>query len=250
VSPDAALIVSGSRNDAVRVWDPQGRQLHKLNGLRDMITDIVFSPDGTHFAAADAPGEIMLWTADGTVLTPVFKAHTGFLPELAFSPDGTRLASGGADNLVKLWGVDGSPQGEPLAGHLAPVQSVAFAPDGKTLASGSLDGTVRVWNLATRAARVLFVGIRVDQVGFIGSQVWVRANGETLLLYDSELRLQATLLLRRAGVLAYTPDGWFFGPAGVERSVRVYDRAGRELDPEASQARYSQEQLRTAVAAR
>jgi WD40 repeat protein len=249
LSPDAKLIVSGSRNDVLRVWDPQGKQLHALPGLRDMITDIVFSPDGKLVAAADAPGEIMLWNADGTVHTPVFKAHKGFLSKVAFSPEGTFLASGGADNLVQLWGLDGSPQGEPLSGHLAPVQTVAFAPDGKTLASGSLDGTVRLWNLATREARVLFVGVGVNQLGFIGNQMWVRANGETLLLYGSDLRLQATLLLRRDAVLAFTPDGWFSGPDGVVRAVRLYGGDGRQLDRAASQARYSLEQLRAAVAA-
>lgn len=247
VSPDSKLIASGSRNDSLRIWDQQGKQLHALTGLRDMITDIVFSPDGKVFAAADAPGEIMMWNSDGSVRTNVFKAHNGFLAELAFSPDGKLVASGGADNAVKLWNLDGSPAGEPLTGHLAPVQAVAFTPDGRIIASGSLDGTVRLWNPATRAVRVLFVGVAVNQLGFIGSQMWVRANGETLLFYNPELQLQATLVLRRDAVMVITPDGWFAGPMTTTHYVRVFTPDGRQLSPEESGARFSFPHVRYAV---
>ena len=250
VSPDGKLIASGSRNDALRIWDAQGKQLHALNGLRDMVTDIEFSPDGKLFAAADAPGEIMVWNADGTVRTNVFKAHNGFLSQLAFSPEADVIASGAADNLVKLWNIDGSPAGEPLAGHLAPVQAIAFAPGGRIVASGSLDGTVRLWNPRTRVARVVFVGIGVNQIGFIGNQMWVRAGGETLLLYNTDLHLQATLVLRRDAVLAVTPDGWFSGPFNAPRYVRVFGADGQELNATDAGVRFSFRDVRIAIAGR
>jgi WD40 repeat protein len=250
MSPDGTQIASGSRNDTLRIWNLEGEEVRALRGLRDMITDIVFSPDGKLLAATDAPGEFMLWNADGTVHTNVVKAHKGFLAKVAFSPDGTLLASGGADNMVKLWNLDGSPQSEPLAGHLAAVQTVAFTPDGKVLASGSLDGTVRLWNLVTRDARVLFVGIGVNQIGFLGSQLWVRADGETLLFYDMDLRLQTTLMLRRDAVLSFTPDGWFFGPADASRFVRLFGRDGQLLNDAATAAHFSAERVRAAVAPR
>jgi WD40 repeat protein len=243
VSPDGQLIASGSRNDALRVWNPQGKQLHALNGLRDIITDIAFSPDGTLFAAADAPGEIMIWNANGTVRTNVFKAHQGYLSQVAFSPDATVLASGGADTLVKLWSIDGSPSGEPLRGH----QSLAFAATGAVLASGSADGTVRIWNVAARDARTIFIGIGVDQVGFLRDLLWVRANGETLLLYDADLRLRATFLIRRDGVLDYTPDGWLAGSGDATRALRLYRADGSTLSDSEVSARLAPDRVRAAL---
>src|SRR5262249_17817294 len=120
---DGQSVVSGSRNDRIRVWNTGGTRLHELGGLRDIVTDIAFSPRGDVFAASDAPGEIMIWNVDGSVHTNVFKAHDGYLHALAFSPDGTRLASAGADAVIKMWDLNGRPQATPLTGHVGAVQA-------------------------------------------------------------------------------------------------------------------------------
>src|SRR5207244_2418061 len=62
-SPDGTLVVSGSSDETVRVWDSQ--------------------------------------TGD-SVLSPL-KWHTGRVNSVAFSPDGTRIVSGAYDNTIVMW---------------------------------------------------------------------------------------------------------------------------------------------------
>jgi WD40 repeat protein len=241
------VVASGGRNDRIRLWSLEGKPFRELGGLRDIVGSIAFSPRGDVLAAGDAPGGIMLWNADGSVRANVFKAHRGFLHSLAFSPSAESLASAGADGLVKLWSIDGKELGPPLVGHVGPVHSVAFSADGEVLASGGVDGTVRLWSLPTRQARLLFVGLPVNQVGFHGSRLWVRANGQTIYFFDQNLEPTATMLLRRDAALVFTPNGWFSGPPRVRRAVKLFRASGQPLTDSDVATRMSAERVLAAV---
>ena len=108
-SPDGEMLVSGSDDGSIRLWD--------------VATEQQF-------------GEPLM-------------GHTSSVLSVAFSPDGETLASGGGyDQTIRLWDVDTGQQiGEPLMGHTSSVKSVAFSPDGEMLASGSGDRTIQLHNM-------------------------------------------------------------------------------------------------------
>ena len=97
------------------------------------------------------------------------------------------------------------------------------------LASGASDGVVRLWRFPSRDAEEIDVGLPVDQVGFEGRLLWVRAGQDWLFLYDSGRRLVATGKLFPTGLLVFTPDGQFAGPSAASAIVRVFDASGAGL---------------------
>src|SRR5258708_34311676 len=46
-SPDGGLLASASRDDTIKLWDPQtGEHLRTLEGHSDSVLSVAFSPDG------------------------------------------------------------------------------------------------------------------------------------------------------------------------------------------------------------
>ncbi|CCM02480.1 uncharacterized protein FIBRA_04580 [Fibroporia radiculosa] len=104
ISHDGQIIVSGSADKTIRVWDANtGRQL----GLP-------------------------------------LRGHTQSVRSAAISHDGQQIVSSSGDNTVRIWDVGSGRQvGSPLEGHTAWVTSVAISPDEQRIVSGSDDMTIR-----------------------------------------------------------------------------------------------------------
>ena len=108
------VVVSGSDDETVRVWD----------------------------------------AATGTAVDEPFTGHDGAVSAVAVGQlDGrTVVVSGSDDETVRVWdAATGEPVGEPFTGHDGGVSAVAVGQlDGRTVVvSGSDDETVRVWDAAT-----------------------------------------------------------------------------------------------------
>ena len=138
-----------SQNDTTaKVWEVKsGRNIGTL-GHQKIVTEIVFSPDGSRVATASGK-QVNMWC------TKTWKAiatlDTAAIESFAFSPDGTLLAVGGARNepIIQICSVDTGRRIAELSGHTSGVQSVAFSPDGRLLASGGFDNAIYLWDVDT-----------------------------------------------------------------------------------------------------
>ncbi|KIM27448.1 hypothetical protein M408DRAFT_71064 [Serendipita vermifera MAFF 305830] len=152
-SPDGKLIVSGSYDRTIRIWDAETGAVAAgpLDGHRDWVSSVAFSPDGKRITSGSGDATILVWDAEtGAVVIGPLKGHSDWVRSVAFSPDGKRIVSGSYDKTIRVWNAEtGAVVAGPLKGHNSPINSVAFSPDGKCIVSGSDDRAIRVWDAET-----------------------------------------------------------------------------------------------------
>ena len=113
-STDGSLLVTGSKDALVRIWDVQ-----TWKRKQDPIV-----------------------------------AHEEPILCIAFSPNGMEIATGSLDGIVRLWNArTGKSIGSPMAGHVRAVRALAWSPDGSTLASGSDDGSIILQDTGTHSMK-------------------------------------------------------------------------------------------------
>ena len=105
-SPDGSKIISGSKDNTIRVWDPTTgiEVLPPLRGHDDLINSVAFSPDGSKIISGSDDHTIRVWDATtGFALLPPLQGHDDFVYSVAFSPDGSKIISVSDDMAVRVW---------------------------------------------------------------------------------------------------------------------------------------------------
>jgi WD40 repeat protein len=149
-SPDGQTIASGSRDQTVKLWRPNGTLLQTLKGHTDAVTSVSFSPDGQTLASASLDKTVAIWRRNPITKefwplpSKTIEGHGDWIYSVNFSPDGELLATGSKDKTIKIWRKDGSLV-KILRGHEGWVNWVTFSSDGQFIASASDDKTVKIW---------------------------------------------------------------------------------------------------------
>ncbi|WP_445247287.1 AAA-like domain-containing protein [Microcoleus sp. OTE_8_concoct_300] len=147
VSPDSKTIASGSTDNTVKLWQPDGTILATLPH-KGIVWKMAFSPDSKILASISEAGIVKLWQREGKdwrnpKLLHTLAGYSSLYPALAFSPDGEILAASGANNTLKLTNKNGTLLA--TLNHDFLVEGIAFSPDGKMLVTGSAKGPIRAW---------------------------------------------------------------------------------------------------------
>jgi WD40 repeat protein/tRNA A-37 threonylcarbamoyl transferase component Bud32 len=236
-SGDGERIVSGSRDDTVRVWDAAtGQETLVFFGHKDVLTSIAFSPDGKHIVSASLDKTVKVWNASTGQETLTLKGHTLPVTSASYSGDGQRILTGSADNTVKVWDAATGREALTLQGHTDIVTSAAFSNDGQRIVSGSRDQTVKLWDPATGRETFTFRGHggAVESVAFSSDSKKVASGGadKTVKVWDvaSLETLTLTGHTRTVQSVSFSGDGKRVVSGGADNCLKVWDAVtGQEI---------------------
>lgn len=137
-SPDSRLLLSGSADQTMRLWDAGTGQLARMVRQRpggdrsSWVNAVAFSPDGKTIAAGTRDNLVELWDTGSGTLRTTLKRHLSTVNSVAFSPDGKFVVSAGEDKQTVFWrAADGA--------YLASLYSFSDASWVVTDASGRFD---------------------------------------------------------------------------------------------------------------
>ncbi len=225
-SRDGRTVVSGGKDEMVRVWNVERKQAVVLKGHEGNVSSVSMSEDGRTVVSGGVDATVRVWDMDSKRAI-VLRGHEGCVNSVSISSDGQTVASGSEDKTVRIWDVASGIQ-SLLQEHTSVVKSVVFSRDGLTIASGSMDKTVRVWDVVSRKVVVLQGHANaVNSVTLSSDGRTVASGGEDKLVRVWDMVSGKVVVLRGheqsiEGV-ALSGDGRTVAAGSHDSTMRVWD---------------------------
>jgi WD40 repeat protein len=214
-SAQQPVLVSGSLDDSVRIWNWQtGDLLHTLKGHARGVNAVAIDRRGQLLVSCGDDATVKIWQLGDGTLRHTLKGHLRDVNAIALSHSGNLVASASEDGTLKLWNMSQGTLFKTLPGSAGMLKTVAFASADQRLVSGGLDNTVRIWDAQTATTLKVLVGHTntVNQVAISpDSRLIASASKDrTVRLWD----LTAGTLLhtlqghsQEVNTVAFFPDG-------------------------------------------
>jgi len=152
MNPSGTVIVSGSTEKVLRVWDPRTCQkLMKLRGHTENVKAICVNRDGTQCLSAGSDGSIRLWHLGMQRCVGTIWCHQEGVWTLQADENFNIVYSGGRDR--RIWATDlrNLEQSVLLFEEQAPVLRLQLLEQPSALWVATTDSTVRRWPIPTEA---------------------------------------------------------------------------------------------------
>lgn len=213
------------------------RSLLAVSGGWGSAEMVVYSPDGTRFAAATHWRGAEIRDATTGRLLIALHDRQNPIRAVCWNPEGTILATAGDDQVVDLWEVASGRRIATLSGHQAIVTAVEFSPDGTRLISAGDDRTIRIWDARQHSEIAVLsghtAGVRSARWNPAGTRIVSISYDTTLRIWDVQSKteiLKWTDQVWRPS-LCWSPDGrTIASTSSDDLSCKLWDaETGREI---------------------
>lgn len=231
VSPSGKpLIVSGSKDNTVRLWESQSQCCIGVGiGHMGAIGAVAFSKKSRNFfVSGSSDRTLKVWSLDGVSddagevfnlkSKAVVAAHDKDINSLAIAPNDSLVCSGSQDRTAAIWKLPDLVSVVVLKGHKRGIWSVEFSPVDHCVITASGDKTIKIWAISDGSCLKTFEGhtSSVIRASFItrGTQfvscgadglvkLWTVKTNECLATYDQhEDKIWALAIGKKTEMLA------------------------------------------------
>ncbi|GAA94766.1 hypothetical protein E5Q_01420 [Mixia osmundae IAM 14324] len=218
------LIVTGSRDQTIRVWDARtGATKRILKGHTASVLCLQY--DNLELISGSSDGLIRVWSLSTGKVKSVLSGHALGVLDLRF--DDSKLISCSKDATLKLWCRATGSHVRTLHGHSGPVNALGL--QGNQAVSASGDCSLRLWDLASGQTVRQFKGHErgLASVSWHGDLIASGSNDETVRIWSASTGECLNVLtgghvdLVRA--LAFAPGGNFLVSAGYDGGITIWN---------------------------
>jgi len=234
-SPDGKLVVTGSSDHTVKIWDARtGTLLNNINSFAAQVNSVQFSPDNVKIAASFVDGTVkILDPKTGRILVDL-KGHTGSVWSALFSQDGKKIISYSEDRTAKIWD---TKTGELMANlkHVKRVNSARFSPDGKKAVTSSEDSTAKIWDVVSAkhiATLVDHNGVVNDARFSADGKKIVTKSHTSVKIWDGETGKELVDIKGHNDIFIkaqFSPDSKKIITASTDSTAKIWDSESGKL---------------------
>jgi sterol desaturase/sphingolipid hydroxylase (fatty acid hydroxylase superfamily) len=235
-SGDGQVIVSGSEDGLVKVWDADTlKEKFVLKGHTRPVRSVAISADGEWIVSGSYDQTVKVWNARTGQEKGTLSGHRGFVLSVAIRADGRQIVSASTDGTIKLWdAVSGSLQ-TTLSHDTGAIPGVALSGDGRYLVSTSWTAA-RLWEVPLEQELATFTGHANLVYGVAitpdGKEVVTGGFDNTVRLWDARDGKEKLTLTGHTGPVysvAIHPDSGCIVSGSKDATVKVWDvQTGRE----------------------
>jgi WD40 repeat protein/serine/threonine protein kinase len=232
-SADGKMIVSGSHDNTVKVWDADsGRAVNTLRGHDSWVRSCAFSPDARTVVSASHDRRANLWNVTDyeevrVLHGKVLDGHNDAVLSAAFDRQGQSIITASRDRSAKTWNVGSGAELKTFEeGHSFLASNAIFFPNGKRLLTAAVDNTVRFWDV-TSGTEVH----RLDRTGRAAAMA-LSHDGRWLVTGSDDHRVK--IWDAGTGALRRSLEGHQFkvttiAVSGDDRTILTGDARGRAI---------------------
>ncbi|KAG0229358.1 chromatin-remodeling complex subunit ies6 [Actinomortierella wolfii] len=235
---DDYKIVSGSRDNTIKVWDfATGECLRTYSGHGASVLCLQY--DDSRIVSGSSDATIIVWELDTGAILQRLTGHSDSVLNVRMEKD--TVVSCSKDRTVKIWRTSTGELVRTLVGHRAAVNAVQFSLEGSTnsftgsnriVVSASGDRTIKIWSFETgECLRTLEGHTRgIACIQFEGDtiisgssdqtiKIWDLARGECVRTLSGHLDLVRTLQFHKGKIIS----------GGYDETIKIWDQESGAL---------------------
>jgi len=239
VSLDGRLLITGSKDGLVRIWDLHRESLETvLLGHRGAVQTVAISSTSKKVLSGSKDGTARIWDVKTSTCLHVLECHKTVVQKIMISANEAVVFTGAQDGDVRLWDPSSGTLLTTFFSEAGAITDLALSPNDEYLAAGTYDGSVLVWDPAARSLlsrlqshksavnTVLFSHGHQGLIVASGSydrtvNIWSVPAGELLFTLSGHTRLVKSIAFSRSGAL--------LASASFDNTIRVWETESGKL---------------------